>query len=142
MSLVLVASAAKTASGNSGTLARDYGNARAATFYLSITADESTAADTLNVYIQSSFDSGTTWQDFVSFTQAVGDTGNAGFVEQMSWVRETNDNEQQTVKDGALTHGNVENGPCGSLWRVKWVIVDDSASASFTLSVRARVMVR
>ena len=142
MTVTLVASAAITASGNGGTLAKDYGNAKAATFYLTISADESTAADRLNVYIQSSFDGGTTLQDFASFTQAAGNDANAGFVEQLSWVRDTNDNEQQLATDAGLTAGNVENGPVGNQWRVKWVVIDDSGSASFTTKVDARISVR
>ena len=141
MSVTLVSSSARTTTGNSGSLDKAItgrGRATAAIFWLSITADESTGADALEVFVQHSLDGGTTWQDFAAFDPAPGDAGNAGFVQQLQWVRNTNDTEAQPAQVGAQGAGTVDNGPIGPDIRVYWAITDASGSASFTFDVSGR----
>jgi hypothetical protein len=61
---VLVASATKSASGNSGilNLGLGMGSPDAANFILNVSA--SSSPTTLDVYLQTSTDGGTTWYDF------------------------------------------------------------------------------
>lgn len=133
MSLAILASAARTVSGNSGALT----NCRPAAFLggefqLAVTAAAAAAGDTLNVYVQSSTDNGTTWDDFVSFTQVLGNGGVKNF--DAGWTSLAGaPAAMHALQDAALTAGNVQQGPNGDLWRVKWVI--GGASPNFTFAV-------
>ena len=114
--------------------------AKAASFWLSVTADESTTADKLNVWLQSSQDGGTTWQDFGRFTEQAGDVGSTGLVQILKWVRGTNETEATTPTDAGtgFTEGSVINGPIGPKVRAKSTVTDDSTSAAFTYAVAAQ----
>ena len=141
MSVTLVPSSARTTTGTSGALDKAItgrGRATAAIFWLSITADESTGSDVLEVFLQHSLDGGSTWQDFAAFDPAAGNAGNAGLVQQLQWVRNTNDTEAQGAQMGAQSAGTVDNGPIGPDIRVYWAITDASGSASFTFEVSGR----
>jgi len=136
----LVASAARTASDNSGalTLGRKE-SASSAVFQLTVSAAATAASDTLDVYVQHSVDGGTTYDDFVHFTQVLGNGGAKKFIAH--WQRDVIPTTAlHAPADGALAAG-VLQGPVGSTWRVKWVIVDGGGSdASFTFSVSASIV--
>ncbi len=70
----LLASAARTDSGVQ-VLTDDFSAASWALFQLDVTAAATEVGDLLDVYLQHSFDGGTTWDDFVHFTQVLGDGG-------------------------------------------------------------------
>lgn len=104
-------------------------------FALLVSAAATDVGDTLDVYLQSSVDDGTTYNDFLHFTQVLGNGGAKKF--EAAWngtiVPET---ELAAPGDAALAAG-VKQGPVGPLWRIKWVIVDGNANASFTFAVLA-----
>ena len=135
--LTLVSSAARTASGNSGTLTpfgSKVGKLKAALYFLSVTAVATDAGDTLDVYVQHTPDDGTTWDDFIHFTQVLGNGGAKKFI--ATWLRDvTPESEIKAPADASLAAG-VLQGPITPLIRVKWVIVDASTqNASFTFSL-------
>ena len=133
----LVASGAQAASGNSGplNLAQLCGpGPDSAVFILWLTA--SSAPTTLDVYLQSSTDAGTTWWDFAHFAQlGAVSTGK----QVITWSRKaqgavTANLNQIAGGDATIAAGVVINGPIvDNYFRVKWVI----AGTSYTFSVLA-----
>lgn len=106
----------------------DVARVKAMVAQLNVTA--AVGQTSLDVWFQSSVDGGTNWNDFAHFTQVTGATG----LVQLQWVRDvTPTTPVGANKDAALAVG-VNQGPVGSDWRLKWVIV----GTSFTFSVRAR----
>lgn len=79
----------------------------------------------INVYVQTSFDGGSTWQDVISFTQIT--TANS---KQFSNVGRTNKLAPVAQQDGALAAGSANDGFVGPLWRVKVVSVGTYAGSS------------
>ena len=71
----LVASRTETADGTSSVGVRAPADLDVGTFLLSVTAAATEVGDKLNVYIQSSPDSGTTYDDFIHFTEVLGNGG-------------------------------------------------------------------
>jgi hypothetical protein len=136
----LVASAVRTASGDSGTLpvGSHFELLTNAVFTLDVTAASSAAGDTLNVYVQHSCDEGTTWDDFVSYTQVLGNGGAKKFLAFWAMNSTAPTTPIKAPQDGALTAGNVQQGPVCDGWRVKWVIVNGGGSHSFTFSVSVK----
>lgn len=138
MTATVLASAARTASGTAAfpsSLLDALRHVEEAQFLLDVTVAATGILDTLNVYIQSSPDGGTTWDDFVSFTQVLGNGGAKKYIAR--WSRTpTPEREMGAPQDGALAAGSVLQGSTGYVWRVKWVIVDGGAAAqSFTFSL-------
>lgn len=106
-----------------------------AVFLLSVTAAAVGAGDTMNVYVQHSIDDGVNFDDFVSFTQILGNGGTKKI--RASWLLYGG---SPTVSlgpylDGALAAG-VNQGPVGSTWRTKVVIVGGTAAFTYTLTVQ------
>ena len=102
---------------------------------LNVTAAAAGATDTLNVYVQGTVDSGTTWDDIMSFTQVLGNGGVKKFLAR--WTpRIAPEVEMAAPTDATLAAGNVQQGPHGLLWRVKAVVVNVTAAA-FTFKVSA-----
>jgi len=134
-------SAARTASSTASISLSQLGEVDAAVFLLSVSAAATAAGDTLDVYIQQSPDGGTTWDDFVHFTQVLGNGGAKKYV--ASWTRSvTPESEMKAPADAGIAAG-VLQGAVGNSWRVKWVIVDaDTDDASFTFSVSVDLMRR
>jgi hypothetical protein len=106
---------------------------RGADFQLVVSAAAAAAGDTVNVYVQHSVDGGTTWDDFVSFTQVLGNGGAKMFLAE--WQADViPDSELHTTADGTLAAG-VLQGPKGPDWRVKWVMAGAGPNFTFTLGV-------
>jgi hypothetical protein len=137
--LTLLASAARTESGTSvvnEALSRTLAEAARALFLLEVTAAATAAGDTLNVFIQSSID-GTVWDDFVHFTEVVGDAGAKKYTASWSALL-TPTTAMGAPADGALAAG-VKQGSVGTQFRVKWTVVDATTDdASFTFSLKAQ----
>ena len=129
--LEILASAARTAATGSGDAYRLASMPNAMCFIMDVTVDEQTAADKLDVYVQTKLD-GTNWADVVHFTQHDGNVGAARYYAKV-------------VANAALTE--FENGTglgeaanralLGDEWRVRWAITDDSGNASFTYAVQS-----
>jgi hypothetical protein len=105
-----------------------------AVFVLNVTAAAAGAGDTLNVYVQHSIDDGVLFDDFVSFTQVLGNGGVKKF--RASWLMYGG---SPTVPLGPLLDGTlaagVNQGPVGGTWRTKTVVVGGTAAFTYTLSV-------
>jgi hypothetical protein len=132
--VTLVSSAARTASGTQAVTITAPDLYDSAVFLLSVSAAATEVGDTLDVYVQSSPDGGTTWDDFIHFTQVLGNGGAKKHLASWAqWI--TAESEMKAPADAALAAG-VLQGPVSGTWRVKWVVVDaGTANASFTFSV-------
>ncbi len=131
--MILVSSAARTTSGTAA-VTGNFANMLGAAFLLTVSAAATDVGDTLDVYVQSSTDGGTTWDDFVHFTQVLGNGGAKKY--QAYWTSlMAPETELGAPADGTLAAG-VKQGPVGSNLRVKWVIVDSGTlNVSFTFRV-------
>jgi hypothetical protein len=131
----LVASAARTTSGNSGVLnlGGPGGVPDAGTFILNVTA--SSVPTTLDVYLQHSPDAGVTFYDFGHFAQVLAVSTN---IQALIWSRRSTDGTQGVNViangDAALAPSKVIAAPIrDAQFRVKWVIV----GTSYTFQVLA-----
>ena len=135
--VTMLASAARTASANGDTVRLLDGPKSAGqpvsaiSFTLDVTVDEQTAADKLDVYIQTKPD-GTNWLDVVHFTQHDGDAAAKRYTAKI--FADVAEAEFEVGSD--LAEDAVRN-LFGVEWRVRVVIVNDSTNASFTFSVSA-----
>ena len=96
---------------------------------LDVTVDESTAADTLDVFIQTKVD-GTNWVDVIHFTQHVGNATAKRYIAKIAAAT-----AQAEFENGTALGAAAVRHLFGDEWRARWVIVDDSAAAAFTFSV-------
>jgi hypothetical protein len=127
----LAALAARTAGGAGAELA-GLGEWDRASVVLDVTAAGTEYGDTLNVYVQSSFD-GATWYDVAAFEQVHGNEGAQRYLKRLSSVGGTPVPDAMPMKDGGLLAGTTF--PCFSpdRLRVKWVIGDAGTDdAAFT----------
>ena len=129
--VTISASSAKTTSSNSGTIVLP--SPDQATFILNVTA--SSSPTTLDVYLQTSPNAGTTWYDIAHFTQ-VGAVATA--IQALQWCRfataANNDTSVIVTGDAALAAAKVINGPIvDSYFRAKWTV----AGTSYTFSLVA-----
>lgn len=109
-------------------------------FFLNISAAAAAVGDTLDVYLQHTVD-GTNYDDFVHFTQALGNGGAKKF--QAQWERDVTPTTPQKAPNDAALSAGVAQGPVGSSWRLKWVVVDGGAHGqAFTFSVTAQLQYR
>jgi hypothetical protein len=137
--LDLLASSARTASGTftpDANLSTALARSGRAAFQLTVSAAATDVGDTLDVYLQSSLDGGTTWDDFVHFTQVLGNGGTKKFIAAWS-ATITPTTALGAPADAALAAG-VKQGPIGPQIRVKWVIVDADVDGSFTFGIKAQ----
>lgn len=140
--LTLVASAARTATGNSGSLKsllRHPEMVKKIRAVLDVTAAATAAGDTLDVYLQTTYD-GTNWQDIGHFTQVLGNGG--ALKHTLEWTRDgvTPESEMHVPQAAAIAAGAVLQGlKLGADTRIAWVVVNGTA-ASFTFSVVAEML--
>jgi hypothetical protein len=128
-------SGAQAASGNSANFINHTEVLTAAIYVLDVTVAGSLAGDTLNVYVQHSWDEGTSWDDFVSFTQVLGNGGAKKFLAFWVLYGTAPSTPVKAPQDAALTAGTVQQGPLGMWLRAKWAIVNGGGTHSFTFSV-------
>jgi hypothetical protein len=106
------------------------GGMRALGVMLDVTAAATTAGDTLDVYIRTLID-GTNWVDVHHFTQVLGN-GNA----KQYYAAMPTSAALTEFEDGTGLGEHTSRGMAGTLWRVHYVVVNDS-TAGFTFSVTA-----
>ncbi len=139
--VTLLASTARTSTGTSA-VTLNVSKVKAALFLFEVTAAATEAGDLLDVYIQHSPDAGTTYDDFIHFTQVDGTS--TGYTELAQWtaVAGLPTTEMRTPADAGLAAGTVLQGPVGDDWRVKWDIVDaaTTGNVSFTFSLKGRLI--
>lgn len=134
MAHTLLASAARVASGTAvlpDPVAYELARCNRIAFLLNVTALGVGVGDTLNVYVQSTIDGGTTYNDFVSFTQVLGNGGVKKFEADWNGLQGPT-TPLGAPADGALSAG-VKQGPIGSGLRVKWTIAGGTATFTFSL---------
>jgi hypothetical protein len=102
-------------------------------FILDVTAASTDAGDTLDAQVQTLI--GDTWVPVCSFTQCLGNGGAKQHIGKVS----SNGAQTMFEASAALAAGSIRN-LCGDQYRVRWVIVDADADASFTFSVKALPM--
>lgn len=134
MTTTLLASAEQIASGVSVVPTTVPDDIVAAVFQLDVTAAATAAGDTLDVYIQHTVD-GTNYDDFVHFTQVLGDGGAKRFLARWNSLGAAPESELGAAQDAAMSAGVLQQ-PISRTWRVKWVIASASDPA-FTFSVTA-----
>jgi len=127
----LVASAARNASGDSGSLVLDLVPA-AIKYFINVTAASGTNP-TLDMYIQTSFDGGSTWHDMVHASQFTGTSQLAYDWANLSAIPQ--DIGGNFGGDAALSANQSNGGPLvpGAM-RVKWVIAGTTPSFTFTVT--------
>jgi len=129
---VFIPAAAYTTSGTSGVQIIQAGAWDAATFFLNCSTNS--GGTTLDVYLQTSPNTGTTWYDFGRFAQI---TTAASTIQALQWARRATDATNATgvivTGDAALAQSKVINGPIADdYFRVKYVM---SATTSYTFQV-------
>lgn len=128
--VTLVAPAARTVSGDSGAIDADDVNGA---IQVHVTA-ESGIDPTLDVFIQTTYDGGTTWVDLAAFTPFVAATGRRVHVLRAPVATAVSTATADFVPtDAALTAGSLISLPIGSSVRVKWVV--GGTTPSFTFAV-------
>jgi hypothetical protein len=132
-----------TESGHQIVTAVDTSKVAGLALQLTVSVAATEAGDTLNVYLQHSIDGGVSYDDFVSFPQALG-TDDVPETYIAQWERDIlSTDPSHTQSDAGLTAGTVIQGEVGDYWRVKWVVVSASApSFTFELLARTRFDVR
>lgn len=128
-------SAAQSASGTSAVFANHTEVLTAAIFILDVSAAGSLAGDLLNVYLQHSWDDGVSWDDFVSYTQVLGNGGAKKILAFWALYGTAPSTPMKAPQDAALTPASVQQGPLGNQLRAKWVIVNGGGTHAFTFSV-------
>jgi predicted solute-binding protein len=129
----LLASAVQSASGTKAITGTSWNAPDKATILLNVSA--SSSPTTLDLYLQTSTDAGTTWYDVAHFTQ-VGAVATS--IQAAQWCRiapaANNDTSVIVTGDAALAAAKVVNGPVADNWmRLKWVL----AGTSYTFAVLA-----
>jgi hypothetical protein len=105
----------------------------AAIFVLNVTAAAAAGGDTLDVWVQHSWDEGTTWDDFIHFTQVLGSGG--ALVHVAQWVIEGGTPTNQLHKAATKTLAvGVNQGPIGAQQRVQYTTAT-AGTANFTFAV-------
>jgi hypothetical protein len=87
---------------------------------------------TLDVYLQSSPDGGTTWRDFAHTSQIT--TSNVNQFVQLSGMT-AGATTGLAASDAALAANTVVQGPWGDRLRAKWVFVAGGSSGSYTVAI-------
>jgi hypothetical protein len=115
------------------------GPIQAIAFQLNMTAALKDAGDLLDVYVQMSFDGGTTYVDVVHFTQILGNTSGAKVytakIEQAGALTE--------FETGSALSAAAHRDAIGTMMRAKWEITNDSdntVDTSFTFELNAVAM--
>lgn len=109
----------------------------AAEFDLNLTAAATDAADTLDVYVDTSMDGGTLWINIIHFTQLLGNGGAKR--ETMAINPRGNVGTAPTVTAADLAAAGVRH-LLGGQYRVRYAQVDANANAVFTFTVKMRVL--
>lgn len=129
--ITLAASAARTTGAN-GTAVFVGGERVSLAFLLDITASATAAGDTLDVYVDVSFD-GTTWINAIHFTQQA---GNGAAKKEYAMLTASGQAAAVTVVTADAASGVVRPDVWGAYYRARWALVDaGGADTSHTFSV-------
>lgn len=135
--VTLKASGAQLASTTGSSVSVDDSTYTDALFVLDVTAAATQTADTLDVYIDVTPDSGATWFNLIHFTQVVGDGGAVKHAAKISKGQLLNDPDASLAITSDAAAGVVRNLFVGQDYRYRSTITDASTDdASFTYSVK------
>ena len=104
---------------------------REASVVLDVTAAATDVGDTLDVYVDVSFDAGTSWVNAIHFAQVLGNGGAKKFVAPLS-LNPAATAPVDVSADASV--GVVRQIGVGTKMRVRGVVVDADADGSFTWS--------
>lgn len=131
---ILKASAAVTAGSVTGDTVKFQKPFKQATVVLNVTAAATEVDDTLDVYIDTSFDGGTTWVNIGHFTQVLGNGGAKEFA--VNIINENPAAEIDVASDASA--GTIRALGLGDRIRYRSTVVDaGGAAASFTFGLVA-----
>lgn len=103
-------------------------------FTLKVTSAAAVAGDTLDVWLEHSWDDGTTFDDFVHFTQVLGNGGALTHLAQ--WLLYGGAPTAQLHKAVTKTLAvGVNQGPLGNQWRAEYTVAGASAAFTFQIQV-------
>jgi hypothetical protein len=102
---------------------------------LAVSASATDAGDTLDVYVDTSFDAGTTWVNLGHFTQVLGNGGAKTFVLAIKNGNPGASAVYDATSDAAA--GATRQIGFGDRLRYRGVMVDADANGSFTYAVSA-----
>lgn len=109
----------------------------AALFALTVTAAAAAANDTLDVWVQHSWDDGTTFDDFIHFTQVLGNGGALTHLCPWSLYGGAPSAMHKAVTKTLTAAASPLLGPLGSIWRAQYTVASGTAAAfTFSLSVQ------
>ena len=124
--------AAGTVTGTAVQLSRSY-RELVAQFIVSAAATD--VSDTLDVYIDTSFDGGTTWVNIGHFTQVLGNGGAKTLV--MSFCNANPGTSAVVDVSSSASAGATRQIGFGNRLRYRGVMVDGDANGSFTYEIKA-----
>ncbi len=137
--VTLLATKTVTAAGTTNeTAVAGLGGYRQIALALTVSGAADAAADTLDVYVDTSFDEGTTWFNVAHFTQFAGNTDVDPAVTKVLMLNSAADpgtDEIDTTTDCAAA--KARPALFGDRLRVRHVVVKDAATVSFTFGVKA-----
>jgi hypothetical protein len=111
-------------------------NLKALVAMLNVTVAAADSGDLLDVWLQESPDQGTTWNDFVRFTQVLGNGGAKKYIAKLNCEAPA-ETELGAPSDASMSAGVVQ-GPICPYIRAKWTVTDagtDNASFTFALTI-------
>jgi hypothetical protein len=114
----------------SGNPVAGLGEFRALTFELDVTAAGSLAGDKLDVFVQTTVDSGTNWVDVAHFTQVLGNGGAKRYFAKLQADVAMAEFENATALAAAS-----QRALFGDQYRVRWAVTDGGGTKTFTFSV-------
>ena len=128
--------AASTAGSGTGSTIGRMHNFKEAIIVLNFGTITAQNSATLDVLIQTSPDSGTTWVDTIAFAQQVGSatTGKSQLAQWVSSTVTTGQRHDLAIINRNLAAGTAQSGPAGPLWRVVWVTAN-AATGSWVFGV-------
>lgn len=134
--ITLLASGARTSGTDAlATAVEGIGDLKEAQILLDVTAAGSAADDTLDVYVDTTLDGGTTWINVVHFTQVLGNGGAKKFGATLAPQSAVATAPVALTADAAA--GAVRPGFLGNQLRARYTIVAGAGTHAFTFSVTA-----
>jgi hypothetical protein len=138
--VTLLASAEHTQETNAAGAAVQVGDINKAIIVLDITASATDAGDTLDVYIDVSWDGGTTWYNAVHFTQQAGDGSAVKEMAMLDAAQYATDPDAVLAITADAAAGVVRQGLVGPLMRVRSTVARVTGTdEAHTFSVEAYI---
>lgn len=107
-----------------------------AQFTLNVTAAATDVGDTLDVYLDTTFDGGTNWINIIHFTQLL---GNGGAKEETSAINPSGNVATAPINTAADAAAGAIRHLLGDQVRVRYVQVDGDSDGTFTFTVQMRL---